>query len=327
MDKSPKSRLLDVFLFDGVNLLDAAGPVQAFDTARYKGQQMYKHRYVSLDGQSVRASCGLVLGVDGQVSAQSTSDDLLIPGGGVDAFLEHSELLDIVSQKAAASGDGRLISICSGALILAAAGVLDGKPATTHWRRDVHIQNYPNVLWGLDRISTESERIFTSAGVTTGVDLALAIIRKDCGNAVALEVAREMVVQLRRTGGQSQYAMHLAGQFTQDDNLTQLIENIVARPDHNWSLETLAKTAGMNQRTLSRRFQKHLALSPAQFVEKIRVDHARGLLNENIPLQTVASKSGFGDLQRMRRAFQRRFGVNVAEYLSVFGESAHASAV
>lgn len=323
MDNSPQPRTIDVFLFDGANLLDVSGPVQAFDTARYDGRHVYQHCYVSLDGRSVRASCGLVLGADGPLSEQSASDDLIIPGGGVDQYLGHTKLLDIVAAKANASGDGRLISICSGALILAAAGVLDGRLATTHWRRDVIIRDYPNVVWDLDRISTESDRIFTSAGVTTGIDLALAIIRRDCGNTAALDVAREMVIQLRRTGGQSQYAMHLAGQFTPDDSLTRLIENIIARPDHNWSLDALAGAAGMNQRTLSRRFQKHLTLSPAQFVEKIRVDHARGLLSDNIDLQTVAVKSGFGDLQRMRRAFQRRFGVNLGQYLSVFGETKH----
>ncbi|MCF2870742.1 DJ-1/PfpI family protein [Octadecabacter sp. G9-8] len=323
MDKRPRPRTLDVFIFEGVNILDVAGPVQAFDTARFDAQKMYHHRYVSLDGRPVRASCGLTLMADGQLSDQSPADDLLIPGGGVDQFLGHDALLQIVAAKASASGDGRIISICSGALILAAAGVLDACVATTHWRREAKVQTYPNVLWDLDRISTESERIYTSAGVTTGIDLALAIIRQDCGNAAALEVAREMVVQLRRTGGQSQYAMHLAGQFTPDDHLTRLIENIVAQPERDWTLDALATGAGMNSRTLSRRFNKYLDLPPAQFVEKIRVDHARGLLSDNIPLQTVAVKSGFGDLQRMRRAFQRRFGINLGEYLSVFGPDTH----
>ncbi len=319
MDKRPQPRTLDVFIFDGINILDVAGPVQAFDTARFDARKMYHHRYVSLDGQPVRASCGLGLMAEGKLSDQSTSDDLLVPGGGVDQFLSHDALLRIVAAKACAPGDGRIISICSGALILAAAGVLDARLATTHWRREIKVQDYPNVLWDLDRISTESDRIYTSAGVTTGIDLALAIIRKDCGNTTALEVAREMVVQLRRTGGQSQYAMHLAGQFTPDDSLTRLIETIVAQPERAWALDDLANEASMNARTLTRRFKKHLNLSPAQFVEKIRIDHARGLLGDNIPMQTVAVKSGFGDLQRMRRAFQRRFGVNLGEYISVFG--------
>ncbi|WP_371171379.1 GlxA family transcriptional regulator [Aliiroseovarius sp. 2305UL8-7] len=318
MDKRPKRRTLDVFLFDGVNLLDVAGPVQAFDTARYDGNNVYEHRFVSLDGQEVTASCGLAMSVAGPLTSASNADDLLIPGGAVDQFLDHQPLLGIIAARSRRTGDERLISICSGALILAASGVLDGMAATTHWRRETIIRDYESVKWDLDLICTESDRIFTSAGVTTGIDLALSIIRKDCGTSVALDVARELVVQLRRTGGQSQYAMHLAGQFTPDDSLTRLIEQIVARPEQTWSLEALAAEAGMNTRTLSRRFNTHMQISPAQFVEKTRVDHARGMMVENIPLKTVAEKSGFGDLQRMRRAFQRRFGVNLGDYLSAF---------
>ncbi len=320
MDKIPQRRNISVLLFNGVNILDVAGPVQAFETARFNSRKVYSHRYLSLDGQPVRASCGLVLSADARLSSRSRMDDLLIPGGNVDPLLNDPVLLDIVAKRARSPSDDRIISICSGALILAAAGVLNGQLATTHWSRENHTQQYSDVIWDLDRISVENERVFTSAGVTTGIDLALAIIRMDCGNAAALEVARELVVQLRRTGGQSQYAMHLAGQFTDDDRLARLIESVLARPDRHWSLEDLADEAGMNARTLSRKFKRHIALSPSQFVEKVRVDHARGLLVENLPLKTVASQSGFVDIQRMRRAFRRRFGVNVAEYLSIFGE-------
>ena len=318
MDKRPKHRILDVFLFDGVNLLDVAGPVQALDTATYDGQKVYEHRFVSLDGHEVTASCGLRMSVSGTLTNTSNAVDLLVPGGAVDQFLEHQPLLDIIAARSKRTGDGRLISICSGALILAASGVLNEMVATTHWRRETIIRDYENVKWNLDLICTESDRIFTSAGVTTGIDLALSIIRKDCGTSAALDVARELVVQLRRTGGQSQYAMHLAGQFIPDDCLTRLIEQVITRPEQPWSLDTLAAEAGMNTRTLSRRFKTHMQISPAQFVEKTRVDHARGMMAENIPLKTVAQRSGFGDLQRMRRAFQRRFGVNLGEYVSAF---------
>ncbi len=173
--------------------------------------------------------------------------------------------------------------------------------------------------WDLDRISVSHDRIFMSAGVTTGIDLALAIIRADHGRQVALEVARELVVQLRRTGGQSQYAIHIAGQLSQDDSLSALIEAIVARPDQDWTLDRMAAEAALNPRTLSRHFQRDLGLSPAQYVEHTRVDHARGLLADALPLKSVASQSGFGDLQRMRRAFQRRFGVSIADYKRLFG--------
>ena len=324
MDKIPQQRTIGVLIFNGVNILDVAGPVQAFETARFNHRKVYSHRYLSLDGKPVRASCGLSLSADARLSARSRTDDLLIPGGDVDQFLDDHVLLDLVANKAKNLGDGRLISVCSGALVLAAAGVLSEQLATTHWSRENHIHQYPDVIWDLDRICVHNGKIFTSAGVTTGIDLALAIIRMDCGNAAALEVARELVVQLRRTGGQSQYAMHLAGQFTDDDRLTRLIERVLARPDKKWSLDDLAEDAGMNARTLSRKFKRHMGSSPSQFVEKVRVDHARGLLVDNLPLKTVARQSGFADIQRMRRAFQRRFGVNVAEYLSIFGDANQA---
>jgi transcriptional regulator GlxA family with amidase domain len=321
MDKSANARTIDVLLFDDVNLLDVAGPAQTFKTARLNGHRKYKMRYVSMDGMPVRSCCGLRLEADAQLGRVTPSDDLLIPGGiGVDALTGDENLRQIIQDRAGSTGNGRLISICSGALVLAAAGVLDGQIATTHWSRAADTQKHKGVLWELDRISTAQDRLFTSAGVVTGIDLALAIIRADCGPAVALEVARELVVQLRRTGGQSQYAIHLAGQFSADDALTRLIEQVVSNPQSVWSLEVLAETAGMNARTLSRHFKRHLQDTPAQFVERVRVDHARGLLQENLPLKQVAKDSGFGDLQRMRRAFQRRFGVRVSEYLTTFGD-------
>lgn len=319
MDKLSNNRSIDVLVFEDVNLLDVAGPVQAFKAANMQGSMQYHMRFVSPDGKPVKACCGLTLTPDAPLGAGPQSDDILIPGGiGVDAMLHDDVLREILQNRAAHAGDGRLISICSGALLLAHAGVLDGCAATTHWSRATHIRDYPDVLWDLDRISTSQGRIFTSAGVTTGIDLALAIIRADCGQATALALARELVVQLRRTGGQSQYAIHLAGQFTDNNRLTQLIEQVVSNPQHDWSLDALSDAAAMNPRTMSRHFKRELNETPAQFVERVRVDHARGLLHENVALKQVAINSGFGDLQRMRRAFQRRFGVHVSDYLSTF---------
>ncbi len=321
LDIQTKTRGIDVLLFDNVNLLDVSGPVQAFDTAMVNGQKRYKIRYISIDGAPVRASCGLRLVADALLSDEIDSDDLLIPGGsGVNALIPNAMIREIIARHLDRQSDGRVISICSGALLLAAAGVLDGRAATTHWSRLEDTKSYDRVLWDLDQICTAQDRVFTSAGVTTGIDLALSIIRADCGSSVALSVARELVVQLRRTGGQSQYAIHLAGQFTQDDALTKLIENVVSAPHLDWSLDALAEAAGMNPRTLSRHFKRDLQETPAQFVERVRVDHARGLLAENLPLKKVATASGFGDLQRMRRAFQRRFGIHVSDYINAFVE-------
>ncbi len=317
MDKPFEARRIDVLLFDGVNMLDVAGPVQAFETATVNGRKKYQTRFVSPDGLSVRACCGLRLAPDARLPTRSSSDDLLIPGGaGVDDLVSDDTVLKIIQTRA--TGEGRLISVCSGALVLAAAGVLDGKQATTHWSRLEDTKTYPAVSWDLDRISVSQGKVFTSAGVTTGIDLALAIIQEDCGPSAALAVARELVVQLRRTGGQSQYAFHLAGQFTKDESLAKLIEKIVTQPHLDWSLEAMAEAAMMNTRTLSRHFKRDTQETPAQFVEKVRVDHARSLLLEDIPLKQVAANSGFGDLQRMRRAFHRQIGVQISDYRNMF---------
>lgn len=311
------ARKIDILLYDGVNLLDVSGPVQAFEAANLDGRVVYQLRFVSEDGNAVRASCGLKLTPDATFRRSGIGNDLLIPGGaGVDGLLKKDKLLKLVDDYA--KGPGRVISVCSGAMLLAAAGVLDGLEATTHWSREEHTKAYPNVAWDLDRISINQGKVYTSAGVTTGIDLALAIIQADCGSATALAVARELIVQLRRTGGQSQYAFHLAGQFAGDDVLARLIERIVSQPHLEWSLEMMADVAGMNTRTLTRRFKRDLETTPAHFVEKVRVDHARGLLLEDLPLKRVASQSGFGDLQRMRRAFQRHLGVQVSEYRAMF---------
>ncbi len=317
MDNPLLTRTIDVLLFDDVNMLDVAGPVQAFETARINGRRKYLVRFISPDGKAVRASCGLRLVADGKLSPNAQGNDLLIPGGaGIDALVADERMRDIVRSRA--GGGGRMISVCSGALLLAAAGVLDGIQATTHWSRLEDTRGFPAVFWDLDRISISQGNVHTSAGVTTGIDLALALIQTDCGPTEALAVARELVVQLRRTGGQSQYAFHLAGQFTGDDTLSKLIEQIVTQPHLDWSLETLAEKAGMNTRTLSRRFKRDTQETPAQFVEKVRVDHARNLLLDDLPLKRVAADSGFGDLQRMRRAFQRQLGVQLSEYRNMF---------
>lgn len=311
------TRTIDVLLFDDVNLLDVGGPVQAFEAANHAKACSYRIRFVSFEGRPVKASCGLLLTPQASFSARGIGNDLLVPGGsGVDAQIAKPKLLKLIQRYNA--GAGRIISICSGAIVLAAAGILDGLPATTHWGRQEHTKDYPEVAWDLDKISITQGKVFTSAGVTTGIDLALAIIQMDCGPSAALSVARELIVQLRRTGGQSQYAFHLAGQFSGDETLARLIEKVVAEPQLDWTLDLMAEVSGMHPRTLTRRFKSDVDETPAHFVERVRVDHARNLLQGDTPLKRVATESGFGDLQRMRRAFQRRFGVQISEYKAMF---------
>lgn len=313
------TRAINVLLFENVNLLDVAGPVQAFEAAKVDDQSAYDVRFLSLDGKPVRASCGLQIRPNMRFSTDAVGTDLLIPGGpGVDAQMADKKVLDLIRQ--CHNGDGRMISVCSGAMVLAAAGLLNGLRATTHWSRLEQTKAYPKVTWDLDQICIAQGKVITSAGVTTGIDLAIHLIETDFGKSLALSVARELIVQLRRTGGQNQYAMYLVGKFEEDDPMAKLVGKIIAEPHLEWSIDSMAEVSNTHPRTLSRRFKRDIEETPAQFVEGVRVDHARKLLEGATPLKLVAAKSGFGDLQRMRRAFQRRFGVQVTEYRKMFSE-------
>lgn len=313
-------RAIDVLVFDNVNIVDVAGPVQAFDDARIKGDPAYTLRYLSPNGKPARASCGLQLVVDASIADHKPGADLLVPGGGVDPLLANEEILAPIRAQVRRGGGARLISVCSGALLLASAGVLNGRPATTHWSRGKQVKElFPEVFWELDTIFTRSGDIYTSAGVSTGVDLALSIIQEDCGSPAALAVAQELVVYMRRGGGQSQYSNLLQAQFSLEAPLVRLAETVAENPTGNWNLENLAAEANMSNRTLSRKFSTSLGISPVQFVELTRLETARALLSEGVPKKQVAARSGFGDLQRMRRSFQRHLGVSASEYLQRFG--------
>ncbi|WP_323782990.1 GlxA family transcriptional regulator [Leisingera sp.] len=315
------SRRIDVLLFDGVNALDVSGPVQAFAEARREGSMLYVPRFVSMGGKPVRASCGLSLTADAPVDAKSDADDLLVPGGvGIDPQLMSTELVRTVSAWTKGRSERRVIAVCSGALLLAQAGVLDGLAATTHWSRAAMVRDrFPAVRWEMDRIYVEHPHVMTSAGVTAGIDLALAVIRRDHGPTVALTVGRELVVQTRRSGGQAQFSPALDAQHSAEPAIALLVEAIVSDPSRDWTLAAMAAAAATSERTLSRRFHAATSSSPSKFVERIRVEHARDGLSSGTPIQTVAARSGFGDAQRMRRAFVRHLGVTAADYAKMFG--------
>jgi transcriptional regulator GlxA family with amidase domain len=323
LDNQHRTRLIDVLIFNGINILDLAGPVQAFDNVEKSNACHYRIRYVSIDGNPVRTSCGLILSAETKLSRKSRADDLLIPGGnGVDAYLSDLRLRGVICAWMKRAGDNRLMSVCSGALLLAAAGVLDGEPATCHWSRSkMAMHLFPEVRWDFDKIYTTSHRIYTSAGVTTGIDLALAIITKDCGAGAALRVAQELVVFMKRSGGQGQFSQSLKGQFELGGKISELVEAITCRPQKKWSLEVMADAVSMSGRTLSRKFLKSIGITPIQFVERTRIDLARNLIAADLSLKTVAVKSGFGDLQRMRRSFKKQLGVNILEYAARFGSN------
>ncbi|MEH6632370.1 MAG: helix-turn-helix domain-containing protein [Halopseudomonas aestusnigri] len=316
-----ETRMIDVFVFNGVNLLDISGPVQAFHSTPGTKKTPYKHRFITMDGGNALTSCGMEIVAQGSVNNLTDQADFLIPGGGgVDNYLNNEKLAEVLRVFLANSDTSRLISICSGSLILAAAGILDGREATTHWSRAQMAQSmFPNVDWKLDTIYTKSDRIYTSAGVSTGIDLALSIIEEDHGTSISLDVAQELVVYLRRNGGQRQFSHLLEAQIKLEPKLLQLVDKITNNPAQNWTLSELADQANMSPRTLDRKFNQALNTSPVQFVELTRLNQARVLLSKGVSMKQVAGLCGFGDLQRMRRSFTRHLGITTTEYIQHFG--------
>ena len=314
MDKTVK--LIDVLVFDDVCILDIAGPAHAFSVAKRNGKTVYNLRYVSIDGAPVTASCGLKLMPDCAAQLTSHAQDLLIPGGmGVDDIMQNQKVTRMIKDWGVTVGKRRIYSVCSGALLLANARVLDGKQATTHWsRRGSAERNFPNVIWKTEKLYILGDDISTSAGVSSGIDLALAIIRKDHGAQTALDVARELVVHLHRSGGQNQFTDILEAQFSSKGSLGRLVAHIIETPAHPWTLERMADYSGMTPRTLSRKFTAELGTSPVKFLEKVRVKQACDNISAGMPVPKAIGYSGFGDFQRMQRAFKRHLCTTIGEY-------------
>ena len=230
-------------------------------------------------------------------------------------MMQNQQATHLIKGWVDAAKNRRIYSICSGALLLANAGVLDGKEATTHWsRRKTAEQNFPNVIWQTEKLYILGGTISTSAGVASGIDLALAIIRKDHGAQSALDVARELVVHLHRSGGQNQFTDILEAQFSGNGSLGRLVNHIIENPAHPWTLEMMADYSGMTPRTLSRKFTTELATSPIKFLEKIRVKQACDNISAGMPVPKAIGYSGFGDYQRMQRAFKRHLCTTIGEY-------------
>jgi len=311
-------RHIDALVYHGINLLDLAGPMQAFWTAdSYRPN--YKLRILSADGQPIETQPGIKIAVDGTFADWNPDADLLIPGGRIDKELGSDTLRPLLKEAAARTNGERIISICSGALILADSGILEGKQASTHWSRASTAQTeFPNVDWQLNQLFVNSGSIYTSAGVTAGIDLTLHLIEKDLGSAISLKTAQELVVYLRRNGGQAQFSSALSLQAAGQSNIAKLSEIILAEPDADWTSDKMAQSAGVSARTLHRRLKEDIGATPAQFVERLRLDLARTALLKRSSIKQAAHLSGFGHIQNLRRAFQRNFGITPSEDVERF---------
>jgi transcriptional regulator GlxA family with amidase domain len=307
-----------VLLFDGVQSLDVSGPVEVFAGAntylRAKGERpRYAIRAASPGGATVTTSSGLGLTADADLATVRPPDTLVVPGGEG----TRSPSADVLRPLARlAPRAGRVMSVCTGALLLAEIGLLDGRRATTHWAMCATMaQRYPAVAVDPEPIFVRDGAVATSAGVTAGIDLALALVEDDLGRDAALLIARHLVMFLRRPGGQSQFSAQLQGQTAQRDTLRDVQHWIADRPGADLSVEVLARQAGLSPRHFARAFRAETGLTPGRYVHLARLESARRLLEDTGDgVDQIARACGFGVAETMRRAFQRELGVSPAEY-------------
>jgi transcriptional regulator GlxA family with amidase domain len=221
---------------------------------------------------------------------------------------------------AAARRSRRVASVCTGAFLLARAGLLDGRPATTHWASCKELaRRYPSIRVEPDPIFVRDGDVMTSAGVTAGMDLALALVEEDLGRETALETARWLVLFLKRPGGQAQFSAQLAAQMADREPLRELQEWIPDNLDVDLSVPALARRACMSERNFARAFRRETGMTPAAYVETARVERARMALESGeLPVETIARQAGFGTVETMRRAFGRRLGVSPLDYRNRF---------
>jgi transcriptional regulator GlxA family with amidase domain len=316
----PRTRHMIVLAVEGCQSLDVLGPVEVFTTANGQVAGAYRIDVVGpTSGDSVTMENGLRLGVMPLPEAPPRHDTLLVAGGsGARHAVEDAALLDWVIR--AACRAGRIASVCTGAYLLAAAGLLDNRRATTHWSWcDALAKTYSKVHVDPDPVFVRDGRVWTSAGITAGIDLSLALVEEDLGPAAALAVARELVVFFKRPGGQSQFSSALSVQQAARPALRDLQAWIAGHLDTDLSVAALAERANMSERSFARAFRREVGETPAAYVEVLRIEHARALLEDGAPsLDAVAQSAGFASAEVLRRAFHRRVGVSPADYRARF---------
>jgi transcriptional regulator GlxA family with amidase domain len=318
------TRRIAIVTFPGVTLLDISGPAQVF--AELEAIELpapgYSLSYLSTSGGLVPTDVGIMIDTAPIASIRTDQvDTLVIPGGpGIWEMRKDAALMKWISQ--ALPKARRVASVCLGAFVLAWTGALDGKRAATHWRFCPRLQDsFPNIRVEPDAIFVKDGRVWSSAGVSAGIDLALAMVEEDFGHTTALDVARRLVVFLKRPGGQSQFSTILAAQASDvEGRFSELHAWIIENIASDLRVDVLAAKAGMTPRTFARAYASRTGMTPASGVEALRVETARLLLESGQVggVVEVAKRAGFGDDERMRRAFLRHLGVSPSEYRSRF---------
>jgi transcriptional regulator GlxA family with amidase domain len=306
-------------VFDDVKMLDVAGPSEVFAEANLYGGD-YEISMLTVDRASVRSSAGIRISADGGALDERHWDTVLIAGGDALPGQGVPEALAAAAVHLADRAD-RIASVCTGAFILGAAGLLDGRRATTHWNHAADLaRRYPETRVEPDLIFVKDGTTYTSAGVTAGIDLSLYLLAQDHGPDVALSVAKRLVVFTQRRGGQSQFSPYLTPHVEVSSPVAQVQEHVLAHIGEALTVDELARLVAMSARNFARVFVRDAGVTPAEFIERARIDAARVMLESSAtPLKTVAYRCGFGNANHLRQVFQKRLGLTARQYRSNFG--------
>jgi transcriptional regulator GlxA family with amidase domain len=312
----PVERGVVIVTFDTAQILDVTGPLEVFSSAsRFLPAVQYRTQAVSTRGGPVRASCGLEFASSPITEVTGPVDTLMVAGGAdMDAAVANTELLAQVRRLAADAR--RVTSICSGAFVLAAAGLLEGRRATTHWAEcELLGDTYADVTVDPDAIYVHDGNVWTSAGVTAGIDLALALVADDHGRQAAATIARQLVVYLQRSGGQAQFSALLAGQAADTEPVRDLLSWLRDHLTDDLSVAALARQINLSERQFTRVFKAEVGATAADHVEAVRLESACRLLETtNRTIDQIAKTCGFGTPETMNRTFRRRLNTTPGEH-------------
>jgi transcriptional regulator GlxA family with amidase domain len=318
-------RRVVVLAYDGIQSLDLTGPVEAFDVATRHGiVPPYRVEVVAPSAQPIVTTSGITITPARSIQDLRTAVDTFIVAGGDGVYAQLADPDLMKSVRRVASRARRVASVCTGAFVLAEAGLLDGRRVTTHWARCRRLaRHYPDLDVDSDPIFVRDGDVYTSAGVTAGIDLCLALVEEDHGRDLALSVARQLVVFLKRPGGQAQFSSHLSTQLADHDALADVQGWVADHLDADLSVARLAERAAMSPRHFARVFRAETGVTPARFVEHARVEQARRRLEESsVGVEEIAHDCGFGTPETMRRAFLRSLWVGPSEYRQRFRATA-----
>jgi transcriptional regulator GlxA family with amidase domain len=327
-DRVPRRRVVLV-AFPDVQALDVTGPSEVFSLAGRLSGARYALELVASESGPVACSSGIQLLAERALEQSRGGIDTLLVAGGVGVSRAERDERLIRWLRSAAGRSRRVASVCTGAFLLARAGLLEGRRATTHWAACATLERrYPDVQVETEPIFVRDGNVYTSAGVTAGIDLALALVEEDLGSRAALEIARALVLFVRRPGGQRQFSTSLGGQSAARPALRELQEWITDHLGDDLSVPALAERAFMSERNFARVFRREVGISPAAYVESLRVERAK-LLLQSTPLSVheIGRRCGFGTVETLRRAFARAVGASPADYRSRFQASAPAEVI